>query len=338
MRRWGCSAVAAVALTAAGCLDVSHQCTDSTQCVRGKIPGVCGVDGQCRFFDDDAGPPDAATDDDATTADAATDAPAIDARPIDASIDDDGDGVLNTVDNCPRLANPDQHDEDGDAVGDVCDGCPHLADPMQANLDDDGLGDACDPRPTIPGNLRLLFEPFTDASLGAWTAHAGAWAQNGDAMVVAGDATISRISRPITVGVGQHVVVETRATVTAVTITSGTAYLGLADPVDFVVGTGRGCALYDNPATVTAMEAMAVEVGAASLTFTRVGLFAASIAPPLTATIKHTRTTERRCDVTVGANPRGGTYSELSDLPITRVGLFARHVGAAYAYVFAYSD
>lgn len=45
--------------------------------------------------------------------------------------DIDGDGVLNTVDNCPRTYNPDQADADGDGVGDVCDICLDIANPSQ---------------------------------------------------------------------------------------------------------------------------------------------------------------------------------------------------------------
>jgi hypothetical protein len=51
--------------------------------------------------------------------------------------DTDGDGVLNTADNCPRVFNParpvDHHvqsDVDGDGLGDVCDPCP-----LQAGVD-----------------------------------------------------------------------------------------------------------------------------------------------------------------------------------------------------------
>jgi thrombospondin type 3 repeat protein len=35
--------------------------------------------------------------------------------------DADGDGVLDDVDNCPGVANPDQQDADGDGAGDACD-------------------------------------------------------------------------------------------------------------------------------------------------------------------------------------------------------------------------
>ena len=37
------------------------------------------------------------------------------------SVDSDGDGVYDSVDNCPHDANTDQADQDGDGVGDACD-------------------------------------------------------------------------------------------------------------------------------------------------------------------------------------------------------------------------
>jgi CSLREA domain-containing protein len=39
--------------------------------------------------------------------------------------DTDGDGVLDTVDNCPSVANPAQTDTDGDSTGDACDATPN---------------------------------------------------------------------------------------------------------------------------------------------------------------------------------------------------------------------
>jgi PKD repeat protein len=61
------------------------------------------------------------------------------------SLDDDGDGILDSEDNCPDEYNPEQEDGDGDDVGDACDNCPDEANPDQADGDDDGLGDVCDP-------------------------------------------------------------------------------------------------------------------------------------------------------------------------------------------------
>jgi DMSO/TMAO reductase YedYZ molybdopterin-dependent catalytic subunit len=42
-------------------------------------------------------------------------------------VDTDGDGVADSVDNCPALPNPEQRDADGNGVGDLCDpSCPDL--------------------------------------------------------------------------------------------------------------------------------------------------------------------------------------------------------------------
>lgn len=38
-----------------------------------------------------------------------------------AGADSDGDGITDTIDNCPAIANVDQGDDDGDEVGDYCD-------------------------------------------------------------------------------------------------------------------------------------------------------------------------------------------------------------------------
>ena len=77
-----------------------------------------------------------------------------DATPI---VDTDLDGVVDTLDNCPTVANPDQLDTDADGIGDACDddkdgdgipnasdNCPLVANPDQLDSDTDGAGDACD--------------------------------------------------------------------------------------------------------------------------------------------------------------------------------------------------
>ena len=80
------------------------------------------------------------------------------------SADLDGDGVLDTVDNCPGVVNPGQGDTDGDGLGDACDSevdtpvvdqdgdlvpnstdnCRKVWNHRQSDDDGDGIGDACD--------------------------------------------------------------------------------------------------------------------------------------------------------------------------------------------------
>jgi len=62
--------------------------------------------------------------------------------------DNDDDGILNGIDNCPWDHNPLQEDSDTDGVGDVCDNCPSDYNPLQEDEDTDGLGDVCDNCPS----------------------------------------------------------------------------------------------------------------------------------------------------------------------------------------------
>ena len=62
----------------------------------------------------------------------------------------EGDGVLDTSDNCPKTINPDQKDTDGDGRGDACDNCPTVANKNQPDADNDNTGDACDRCPGYP--------------------------------------------------------------------------------------------------------------------------------------------------------------------------------------------
>lgn len=67
--------------------------------------------------------------------------------------DSDGDGLLDTLDNCPFVANFDQTDTDGDGSGDACDICPGGDDNLDA--DGDGVPNFCD---ICPGGNDALDE------------------------------------------------------------------------------------------------------------------------------------------------------------------------------------
>ncbi len=58
--------------------------------------------------------------------------------------DSDGDGVVNGLDNCPGVANPNQQDLDFDDIGDICDNCVTVQNSDQTDADGDGRGDVCD--------------------------------------------------------------------------------------------------------------------------------------------------------------------------------------------------
>lgn len=84
-----------------------------------------------------------------------------------APVDSDNDGISDSTDNCPNLANSQQLDNDGDGIGNVCDStpdgnvldadndgiyddidnCPNAVNSDQLDNDGDGVGNVCDPTP-----------------------------------------------------------------------------------------------------------------------------------------------------------------------------------------------
>lgn len=70
--------------------------------------------------------------------------------------DDDNDGIFDIEDNCDAVANPGQKDRDHDGVGDACDNCPGMSNEDQSNRDHDSTGDVCDPAPDDPMAVNLL--------------------------------------------------------------------------------------------------------------------------------------------------------------------------------------
>lgn len=72
---------------------------------------------------------------------------------ISPAVDTDGDGVFDTLDNCPATANANQFEDDGDTIGNACDICPGHDDSIDS--DEDGIPDGCDNCPSIANEDQL---------------------------------------------------------------------------------------------------------------------------------------------------------------------------------------
>ena len=102
---------------------------------------------------------------------------------ITMAADQDHDGVADTTDNCPTVANPDQRNEDGDPFGDACDPCPQHFSTVspQPDADRDMIGDACDPNPGMADKV-WQFEGFNGTTV-PWSG-GGTWVPAGDHLQV----------------------------------------------------------------------------------------------------------------------------------------------------------
>lgn len=77
-------------------------------------------------------------------------------NPLYVPSDKDEDGLPDSADNCPSVANTNQADSNGNGIGDLCDdtdydgvintedNCPEDANTSQNDVDGDGIGDICD--------------------------------------------------------------------------------------------------------------------------------------------------------------------------------------------------
>jgi hypothetical protein len=166
--------LAGIALLA-GCLrSTTYECNSNEQCLASGEQGACEATGYCSFADTTcpsgrryaplSGPfAGQCVDDDAPDP------------------DDDGDTVPNATDNCPTIANQNQHNEDSDRFGDACDPCPPVADDNPPDGDSDGVADACDPRPAMGGDRIAVFEGFGAGVPTGWMpTGAGQWMPMGD--------------------------------------------------------------------------------------------------------------------------------------------------------------
>jgi len=83
-----------------------------------------------------------------------TTTPALQVQVPGVMTDADSDKIVNALDNCPSVHNPDQYDHDGDGAGDDCDSCMYTANTGQEDSDGDRIGDACDLCPRMADTVQ----------------------------------------------------------------------------------------------------------------------------------------------------------------------------------------
>lgn len=91
------------------------------------------------------------------------------------------------------------HDEDGDGIPDSLDVCPHVADSPQTDGDGDRVGDACDPNPATPTEEIVVFDPFVTLS-SEWNLLGPAPMTDGESLIADTRGSDLDLRRPYTLG------------------------------------------------------------------------------------------------------------------------------------------
>lgn len=141
---WSWPLAVAAALAAAGCLPTpEHRCQGAGDCAGGTCVEPLGA---CAFPDGTCGSSLRYGEGAGALAGAC-----VDQQP-DAGVesDEDNDGVVDRLDNCPHVANANQADTTEGGGG-------------------DGVGDLCDPQPSARNQI-LLFDSFAHGLDGRWLA------------------------------------------------------------------------------------------------------------------------------------------------------------------------
>jgi hypothetical protein len=128
------------------CLGTPVSCDDGNACTT----DTCSTgNGQCIFVALDCDDANPCTDDSCSAVAGCIGTP---------RSDGDGDGICDSLDNCPIDSNADNGDTDEDGLGDACDNCPTTANASQSEVDGDGVGDVCDTCPAVPNPVQTDFD------------------------------------------------------------------------------------------------------------------------------------------------------------------------------------
>lgn len=224
-----------------------------------------------------------------------------------ASVDEDGDNILDRDDNCPGIYNPTQGDGDGD-----------------------GVGDACDPHPNTPGDRIALADMFDGPTIAVtpdtpanWALAAGLLTTTGAPDATDAQVTLSEVARAPTFEVG-FVVADYGTSPALNTVTVTVAFPG---------NTGT-CAVMSASAGLPLGEVV-TEV---NVNDEHTSVLTTPIAPGANATVRATReaatTSDGTCTVAESATPFAAGPD--ADFSATTVGVTVQAMTVSLRYVVLY--